>query len=142
MSEGYWAQTCPKCKKRYRWQGLMSMPPPCPHCHMDDQRRFGPQRAAPASPAQVQAQASQARRSITIPAAGNSDQSNVQYALELCDEIEATAEDVPDAGQDFAGSVCERTESIRATIAERRHATENQIGALKNMLSGLKAWIR
>lgn len=63
-------------------------------------------------------------------------------ALELCDEIESLADQVPERGEDFARSVLDRMSDIRATIEERNTATSGQIQALENMRDGLSRWIR
>lgn len=63
-------------------------------------------------------------------------------AIRLVGEIEDLAEEVPDAGADFAESVLGKAQSIGETIEDRSHVTENQMAALENMESGLRRWIR
>lgn len=65
----------------------------------------------------------------------------LQEAIELCDEIESLADEVPEAGEDFATSVSERTAGIRETIEENNYATPGQLSALENMRDGLARWI-
>ena len=60
----------------------------------------------------------------------------------LMEEIEATADKVPDAGADFAESVLSKAGAIMATVEERGSATNGQIVATENMLSGLQRWIK
>jgi hypothetical protein len=68
--------------------------------------------------------------------------STVEEALALCDEIGAMADDVPERGEEFAASVCERARDIRETIEERCSVTDSQMAALENMAAGLAKWIR
>lgn len=69
-------------------------------------------------------------------------QSDVEDALELCDEIEREADEVPDAGEDFAERAREKASNIRARIEETGRVTPKQLTALENMESGLYRWIR
>ena len=67
---------------------------------------------------------------------------DVREALEVCDEMESLAEEVPSAGEDFAFDVLEKMRSIRGTIERSKSVTVNQKIALENMCSGLARWIR
>lgn len=66
----------------------------------------------------------------------------IDEALSLAEEINNTADDVPERGQEFAESVRGRANDIAETVEEKGFATEKQIDALRNMLSGLERWIR
>jgi hypothetical protein len=112
---------CRTCQHRYEFTGIK--PPPCPKCN-------------PVRPAG----ASVGSKGISIPPADANEQ--VNEALELCDEIDSLAEDVPSAGEEFASSVCERANDIRATIMGRNFVTDGQMSALENMRDGLSRWIR
>lgn len=63
-------------------------------------------------------------------------------ALDLVEEIESAAEDVPERGEDFAASVLECANSIGDTIEQNEHATPRQMEALENMIEGLMRWTR
>jgi hypothetical protein len=63
-------------------------------------------------------------------------------ALKLCHEIELACEQVPEAGEDFASSVLEKTTSIADWIEHQEHVTEDQLEALQNMREGLEAWMQ
>jgi hypothetical protein len=61
-------------------------------------------------------------------------------AVELACEIQRLAEDVPDAGADFAQSVSEKAADIAANIEQHDRVTDGQWSALENMMSGLSRW--
>jgi len=63
-------------------------------------------------------------------------------ALEIIDEMEELASEVPDAGQDFAADVLEKAKSIGRTVERARSVTAAQWDALNNMRDGLARWIR
>lgn len=63
-----------------------------------------------------------------------------EAALELVDQIEDAAMDVPERGEDFAASVVDTATSIGNTIEENEHVTDKQMDALENILSGLERW--
>lgn len=130
MSEGNWAKTCTTCGHRYKWTGPMLPEPPCPQC----KRRLDAEQAKKQS-------SSPPAKGIRIPTSGDRDD-RVADALALCDQIESTAEDVPEAGEDFAMSVTEKAASIRETIERTERVSDNQFTALENFLSGLQRWIR
>lgn len=135
MSEGNWATTCPTCKTRYKWQGAMHPPPPCPKCSKalrDVEQRQQQQSAQPAGVGDG--------KSVRVPLAKEKNES-YDEAIELCDEIESLASEVPERGQDFASSVCEKAASIRESVEEHETATATQIQALENMRDGLSRWI-
>jgi hypothetical protein len=127
MSSGKWATTCKKCGTRYKWEGAMSPAPACPKCTSVE---IMPQLAA----GQQQVKQSPSR-GIKVPMAEATD--SAMHALELCDEIESLAEDIPSAGEGFAASVCERTAAIRETVELTNYATDRQIEALENMIGGI-----
>lgn len=60
----------------------------------------------------------------------------------LVDEIDILAGAVPDAGEEFAESCCERARGIAETVEESGRVTEKQLTALRNMRDGLKRWVR
>lgn len=78
------------------------------------------------------------RRAIRI---GKPDDSDVKYALELCEAIDSMADDVPERGSDFADSVRDKAHDIAFSIEEKDFVTEGQINALENMHAGLQRWI-
>jgi len=65
---------------------------------------------------------------------------DVAAALEIAEEIESLAGDLPTAGEDFGMSVLEKSADIAATIEERGRVTDGQMEALQNMLDGLQRW--
>lgn len=67
--------------------------------------------------------------------------SDVKEAIEIANYIIDLSPDVPSAGTDFAESVREKAEDIRATILERECVTDGQIDALENMKDGLDRWL-
>ena len=67
---------------------------------------------------------------------------DVAEALEIIDEMEELAMEIPDAGQDFAADVLEKARSIGRTIERSNSVTQPQMEALENMCSGLARWIR
>ena len=68
--------------------------------------------------------------------------SDAAEALEIIDEMEELALEVPDAGQDFAADVLEKARSIGRTIERANSVTGPQFEALRNMRDGLARWIR
>lgn len=82
---------------------------------------------------------------VRVKLAGNSEsdkRSRVDYALQLAEQIESAADEVPDEGQEFASDVAKKAEDIAATIESTNRASDAQVTALENMLSGLQRWIR
>lgn len=69
-------------------------------------------------------------------------ESNVSDALDLCREILDEIDDLPEAAEDFAASVSEKTLSIQEWIEDNEKATDNQMRALRNMLKGIRKWHR
>lgn len=132
---GNWAFTCKTCNHRYRWTGASNPIPPCPKCHPAP-APVGPQRATPASPRQVDAQAKQAK-SITVEIGD----SRYDEAQELIASIYETAEEMPDRAADFTESALETVAGIEETIESRQQATQSQIDALTNILAGMQRWI-
>lgn len=63
-------------------------------------------------------------------------------ALELVEEIESMAENMPSAASDFTESVLEKAKSIAETVESRGFATGAQLTALENMLDGMGRWMR
>lgn len=138
MADGnLWWFACKTCKHRYSWVGTAVIQP-CPKCA--SAKSVGAQRATPAGTAQINAQTAQVRKSVTIPLADSN--SKYREAIDLCDEIESLAEDVPERGEDFASSVCDQAGGIRETVERLGAATDAQVTALENMKSGLSRWIR
>lgn len=66
----------------------------------------------------------------------------IEEAMELCEEVIAAAQDVPDEGSDFASSVEDSCREVVATIERTQRVTEKQWRALENWLEGLNGWIR
>jgi hypothetical protein len=65
----------------------------------------------------------------------------VRRAIELCDEIDEMANEVPEPGFDFAESVRERAKAIGETVERLGRVTDAQTQALLNMRDGLAAWL-
>jgi hypothetical protein len=122
-----WFFTCPTCNHRYGWEGEAHAIPPCPQCLKARQVALQPPGAA--------------KKTVRIGAPPTMTD-EAEEALALCDEIESLAGDVPEAGETFAGSVCERTADIRATIERTGRVSPGQLSALENMRDGLSRWIR
>jgi|SRR5208283_2918990 len=66
--------------------------------------------------------------------------SDVAEALEMADEIENLASDLPAEGEDFGMSVLEKSGDIARNIAAHNRVTDAQREALSNMLDGLRRW--
>lgn len=64
-----------------------------------------------------------------------------EEAMELCDQIEEMADEMPSRAEEFTSSVCEKSADIRASVEERGRATPGQILALENMVSGMSRWL-
>jgi DNA uptake protein ComE-like DNA-binding protein len=69
------------------------------------------------------------------------DDADWEDAIEQCDRILSDCDDVPEAGDDFAYSVRENVEGIKATIEEKEYVTPDQQSALDNMESGVRRWL-
>jgi hypothetical protein len=80
-------------------------------------------------------------RSGRSDATAGGNQTDVEAALELVDEIEELAEQMPSAGQEFAESVLANAKSIAATIERSGRVSPAQRKALNNFADGLAAWI-
>jgi len=67
------------------------------------------------------------------------DDDDIQEAIEINDEIQSLADQIewPDAPD-----VAETSADIVRTVEERRCVTVGQLEALRNMLDGMRAWIR
>lgn len=52
------------------------------------------------------------------------------------------ADEIPEAGEEFAESIMEKSQDIFDTIEEKDHVTEGQEEALLNMHEGLQKWVR
>ena len=68
--------------------------------------------------------------------------SDAAEALEIIDEMEELALEVPDAAEDFTADVLEKAKSIGRTIERANSVTGPQFEALRNMRDGLARWIR
>ncbi len=67
---------------------------------------------------------------------------DAQRALKIVDEIESLTDEVPEAAEDFATDVLQKSISIGMTIMRANSVTANQSSALENMRDGLARWIR
>jgi hypothetical protein len=67
---------------------------------------------------------------------------DLDEAAELIEEIKELCEEICSAGRDFADSVLEKTESIEESITDRGSVTSGQLEALENMRDGLARWFR
>ena len=65
---------------------------------------------------------------------------DVREALDIVDEIETMAEQLPEEGEDFGMSVTEKAADIAANIETHNRVTDGQLSALQNMLDGLQRW--
>jgi hypothetical protein len=65
---------------------------------------------------------------------------DVEDALALAEQIEDLANELPEEGWDFGESVVEKANYIARNIEAHNRVTDKQIGALENMLDGLKRW--
>lgn len=124
-NRGKWAIPCERCGRRIEWFGEFSARPLCV-CK------------APAKPPLTSGPKQPSIRVTRTPQADES----ASEAFGLCDEIESLAGDVPDRGQEYAESVVEKSESIRASVEASGRASVGQISALENMRDGLLRWIR
>lgn len=64
-----------------------------------------------------------------------------EVALELCESILDSLDELPERAEDFAESVRDRTESIRDWIESHEDVTPAQQIALQNMESGVSRWL-
>ncbi len=64
----------------------------------------------------------------------------VEEALALVEDICAKADEVPEAGEEFAQSVFSKAEDIGENIEQHNRVTEAQMTALENMNEGLDKW--
>lgn len=69
-------------------------------------------------------------------------QSDVQSALDQCDEILGMVEDMPDAGMEYGESVAETVSGIQETIEKFDRVTDAQQRALDNLQDGVERWLR
>lgn len=65
---------------------------------------------------------------------------SVAEAIEQCDRILSTVDELPEAADDFAAGVQETIRGIRDTISKTMRVTDKQQAALDNMESGCDAW--
>lgn len=77
--------------------------------------------------------------SFSLDGAGELDRS-VTEALEIAEEIESLAADLPEEGEEFGQSVSEKAADIAANIEKHNRVTDGQLDALENMLDGLRRW--
>lgn len=124
-SRGKWAIPCERCGRRIEWIGEFSARPQC----------------ACKAPANLPSVSVPKPSSIRVSRKPQADDSAAE-AFELCDEIESLACDVPSRGQEYAESVAEKSESIRASVEASGRASAGQISALENMRDGLLRWVR
>lgn len=68
--------------------------------------------------------------------------SGVDEAYSLINEIQELAGDMPERAEEFVDSVVNKALEIKVTIERKSQATPNQIQALRNMLNGMKRWIK
>jgi len=65
-----------------------------------------------------------------------------EEAIELCDDILSSLEDLPEHAEDFSDSVHEKVTSMRDWIDENERVTDKMISALENIQSGVSKWLR
>jgi len=70
-----------------------------------------------------------------------SDIGDIDDAMLLVELILELADNIPEAGEDFAMGVCDTTQNIAKTIEEKGFVTEKQMEALENMQTGLLKWV-
>jgi hypothetical protein len=57
------------------------------------------------------------------------------------DETLAMLDELPDQAEEFAASVEDKLEGIKAWIEEKEHATDRQVEAVQNMAAGARKWM-
>ncbi|NLX99047.1 MAG: hypothetical protein GXY83_23140 [Rhodopirellula sp.] len=66
----------------------------------------------------------------------------VREALQQCVRILSLCEEVPERGEEFAGSVADGVREVAETIEEQNRVTADQQRALDNWEAGIAAWLR
>jgi len=61
--------------------------------------------------------------------------------VDLCDDEILRAEDIPEAGHDFAMSVTDKLKGMKKWAEENEHATEKMWGAAERMRGGIGKWL-
>lgn len=75
-------------------------------------------------------------QTIDIPAADGWEE-----AIEQCEAILLSVDDLPERAEDFGISIAEKVNDIKAWIEKNEHVTEAQQEALDNMESGVARWL-
>lgn len=65
----------------------------------------------------------------------------MEEAISQAEDIISMADEVPDAGQDFAQSVVESVHEVLETMERTGRVTAKQQEALDNWQRGIEAWI-
>ncbi len=81
-------------------------------------------------------------RADSIEITFDEDDEDWEVALELCEDILDSLDDLPERAEDFVESVREKTENIRDWIEEHEDVTDKQMDALENMKGGVERWQR
>ena len=78
-----------------------------------------------------------------VDASGIESEENYDEAIELIEVLDSLLEQITEipAADDYRESVSEKMFSISETIEKRKLATERQIAALNNMISGCERWV-
>ena len=73
-----------------------------------------------------------------------SESEEVRSAKAICKHIKRMVEDpdLPEAAEEFAASILEKSLSIHEWIETKGMATRPQIASLENMEAGLEKWFR
>jgi len=99
-----------------------------------------------AAPAARQESAGEARPMTSpdtrpkVSAAERSEQ--MAEALSLCDAILDTADEVPEAGEEWMESVAAKVKSMKESIEQHNGCTPRMLTALQNMRHGQEKWLQ
>lgn len=130
---GCWAKRCETCGHRYRWNGSIGSPPPCPKCHPKPRNATRPPDKAWGP------NGGNGSPKIVDPAE-RADEDFKNLTLEMGEEILEMIDELPSRAQDFGESAADTVRSIMESIESRGFATQGQAVALGNIQSGVEKW--
>lgn len=78
---------------------------------------------------------------LDVREVSNADKGEIDEWKEFCDELIERCAAVPEAGEEFASGIRERTMSMREWIVDNNTITDKQKIALRNMAGGIDRWI-
>lgn len=70
----------------------------------------------------------------------DADEGDTEAFIEKCESLLGDLDDLPDRATDFADSVREKVESMRAWVERNGRVTARMTSALENMAEGLEKW--